>query len=1230
MAPATHVRKHEALKSLLDRRIVVLDGAMGTLIQLEELDEAAFRGERFADHTLPLHNCNDVLVLTQPDLLRRIHTVYLDVGADVIETNSFNATSIAMEDYGLEGQIYDLNHAAARVACEAVEAWEQAHPGDVRFVAGSMGPTNRMGSLSPKADQPAYRAIDYDGLYAAYYEQARGLIEGGVDMILCETSIDTLNLKAALGAVHALKRELDRPELPVLASITFTQEGSDRILSGQTVDAVWTSIEHFDLTAVLINCALGPEAMRPLLAQLAQVAPIPVGCYPNAGLPNEFGEFDATPESMAKTLGEFAEAGWLNLTGGCCGSRPEHVRAIAEAVKGCAPRQIPSVEPGLRLSGLEVYSPTPGGFTIVGERTNVSGSRKFSRLIREERFEEATEVARKQVTGGANILDVCMDADLIEGPAAMTRFLNQIAAEPDISRIPVMVDSSDWEVLEAGLKVLQGKGVVNSISLKDGEAKFLERARKVRAYGAAAVVMGFDEQGQATSAEHKLQIAERAYTLLTEQAGFPPDDIIYDPNVLAVATGIEEHADYAKNFIEACRLIKARFPRIKLSGGISNVSFAFAGNDVVREAMHAAFLYHAIKAGLDMGIVNAGQLAVYEEVPKKLRDLVEDVIFNRHPGATDALVDYAEQVRGSGKKRVEDLSWREGTLHERFGHALLHGLVNFVDEDVAEALATFPTPLSIIEGPLMDGMGVVGELFGAGKMFLPQVVKSARVMQKAVALIEPHMEREANASRGRLLLATVKGDVHDIGKNIVGVVLACNGYDIIDMGVMQPAQDILDRAKQEGVDLIGLSGLITPSLREMAHVASEMQRQGFTCPLLIGGATTSLKHTAVKIAPSYAGPVVYVKDASKSVDVLGELLSERKDAFVATNHAQQAAAQEAFANRPTRQPLVSIAEARARATPIAWSAEDLSTPRRLGIQELSVKLGDLIPYVDWTPFLHTWELKGTYPAIFEDPQQGEHARKLVEDARALMQRLDREGALQARAVYGLFRAHSEGDDVVLLGEDGAELTRLPQLRQQQQKSTRGTDTRPYQCLADFVAPKASGLSDHVGAFAVTAGLGLEPLVAAAEAKQDPYEKILLQAVADRFAEALAEYLHERVRAEWGYDEVGRLQQGELLKERYRGIRPAPGYPASPDHRIKRRLFALLDVEARTGITLTSGLAMHPAASVSGLYFAHPEAKYFAVGPVGEDQVRDYAQRWGEPIEEAELWLEHGLGYTPSR
>jgi len=1222
MAPATRARTHEALKSLLDQRIVVLDGAMGTLIQREELDEAAFRGERFKDHTLPLHNCNDALVITQPELMRKIHTIYLESGADVIETNSFNATSVAMEDYGLEDDIHELNVAAARVARDAVEAWEQTHPGDRRFVAGSMGPTNRMGSLSPKADQPAYRAIDYDGLYEAYLEQARGLIEGGVDMILCETSIDTLNLKAALGAVRTAKRELGQPELPVLASITFTQEGSDRILSGQTIEAVWASIEHFDLTAVLMNCALGPEAMRPLIAQLSRVAPIPVGCYPNAGLPNEFGEFDATPESMAETLGEFAEAGWLNLTGGCCGSQPEHVKAIAEAVKGHAPRVVPTVEPALRLSGLELYTPTPGGFTIIGERTNVSGSRKFSRLIREERFEDATEVARKQVTGGANILDVCMDADLIEGPQAMTHFLNQIAAEPDISRVPVMVDSSDWEVLEAGLKVLQGKGVVNSISLKDGEATFLERARKVREYGAAVVVMGFDEQGQATSAQHKFEIAERAYTLLTEQVGFPPDDIIYDPNVLAVATGIDEHADYAKDFIEACRLIKAKMPRMKLSGGISNVSFAFVGNNVVREAMHAAFLYHAIAAGLDMGIVNAGQLAVYEDVPQKLRDLVEDVIFNRHPGATDALVDYAEEVRGTGKKRTEDLSWREGTLGERFKHALLHGLVNFVDEDVAEALATFETPLEIIEGPLMDGMGVVGELFGAGKMFLPQVVKSARVMQKAVALIEPHMEREANVSRGRLLLATVKGDVHDIGKNIVGVVLACNGYDIIDMGVMQPAQEILDRAKQEGVDLIGLSGLITPSLREMAHVAGEMERQGFTCPLLIGGATTSLKHTAVKIAPAYSGPVVYVKDASRSVDVMGELLSDRKDAFVASNHTAQAKAQDAFANRPTRQPLVPIEEARARPTPIDWAAAELSTPSRLGIQELSVGLSELLPYVDWTPFLHTWELKGSYPAILDDPHKGAEAKKLIDDARALIERLSSEGSVQARGVYGLFRAWSEGDDIVLLDEQGAELARLPQLRQQQQKKS-----RPYQCLADFVAPKDSGRVDHVGAFAVTAGQGLAPLVAAAEAEQDPYRKILLQAVADRCAEAFAELLHERVRAEWGYDEVGSQQPDELRRERYRGIRPAPGYPASPDHRIKPRLFALLEVEQRAGISLTSGLAMHPAASVSGLYFAHPEAKYFAVGPVGKDQVQDYAARFGDPLDEVERWLEPNLGYT---
>jgi 5-methyltetrahydrofolate--homocysteine methyltransferase len=1222
--PTTRPERWAAFRALLAERVVVLDGAMGTLIQLEELDEAGFRGDVYREHGKPLHNCNDVLPVSQPEIMRRLHKRYLEAGADVIETNTFNATAVAMEDYGLEGQIHALNVAGARVACEARDAWERAHPGDVRFVAGSMGPTNKTCSMSPRQDDPAYRAVDFDTMAAAYKEQARGLIEGGVDLLLPETVIDTLNLKACLYAIEELKEELGLQRLPVLASLTMVQEHSDRILSGQTIEALWYSIQHVDLDAVLINCALGPEQMRPHVSEMHRLIPLPIGCYPNAGLPNELGGFDASPDDLSSVLGEMAEDGWLNLAGGCCGTRPEHVAAIAQAVRDATPRAIPEVQRRSSYSGMLPYVITEdSNFTMIGERTNVAGSKKFLRLIKRGEFEKATEVARQQVEGGANIIDVNMDEGLLDGPASMTHFLNQIGAEPDIAAIPVMVDSSDWAVLSAGLRCLQGKGIANSISLKEGEADFLAKARQLRRLGAAMVVMGFDEEKQAVEVEHKVAIAERAYRLLTEQVGVAPEDIIYDPNVLAVATGMEEHDRYALNFIEACREIRRRLPGMKLSGGISNVSFSFRGNDPVREAMHAVFLYHAIQAGLDMGIVNAGQLAVYDDLDPDLRERVEDVILARRPDATDRLMEVAEQLRGTKTERKVDLAWREAPLAERLSHALLHGIVEFIDQDTEEARQTYPSPLSIIEGPLMDGMNVVGELFGAGKMFLPQVVKSARVMQKAVAILEPYMEREAGQHRGRVLMATVKGDVHDIGKNIVGVVLACNGYDIVDLGVMTPADRILTRARECNADLIGLSGLITPSLHEMVHVAEEMEAQGFTTPLLIGGATTSAKHTAIKIAPVYGGGVVHVKDASKAVEVVGELVldEERRQQLLKTTREEQDAARETFLRRQASANMASLAEARAGRAALAWQPEDLAQPRELGVFEVSVSAAELVPYIDWTPFFSTWELRGTYPSILDKPNVGPRARELKADADEMLERISVEGWLAPRGVYGFFRAHSEGDDVVVLDGD-QERARFPMLRQQIKTSGK----RPYQCLADFVAPHDSGVADHLGAFAVTAGHGIEEHLARFRAEHDEYQAILLQALADRLAEAFAEHLHERVRSLWGYDEVGRQPVSDLIRERYRGIRPAPGYPACPDHNLKTTLFSLLDAEQRAGVSLTSHLAMQPASSVSGLYFAHPEARYFAVGSLGRDQVEDYAQRRGVPLKEAERWLQTNLGY----
>ncbi|MGE0710368.1 MAG: methionine synthase [Planctomycetota bacterium] len=1201
------------LEALFAERIVVLDGATGTRLQVEQLDEAAFRGERFLEHPRPLLNLNDILVLSRPELIRQVHKEYLEAGADIIETNTFNANSISLVDYGVQDLVYELNREAAGLARTAVGDFEAAHPGSRRFVAGSIGPTSRTLSMSQDVKDPAARTTTFAELRATYAEQVRGLLDGGVDLLLPETVFDTLNLKACLFAIEEVFRARGE-RVPVIPSVTFIQEGSDRTLSGQTLGAFLASIAHVDVLAVSINCALGPEHMRPHVQELAERSGRWTGCYPNAGLPNEFGGFDLGPDDMARALEGFAREGWLNLVGGCCGTTPAHIAAISEAVRGLPRRERSEVTPLTTLSGLDEYVLRPdSNFTLIGERTNVAGSKRFLRLVKQGKFEEAAEVARGQVEGGANVIDVCMDEALLDGVEAMTHFLNQIAAEPDIARVPVMVDSSDFAVLEAGLRCVQGKGIANSLSLKDGEEPFLERARTVRRYGAAVVVMAFDEQGQATGVARRLQICERAYRLLTEEVGFPPEDIIFDVNVYPVATGIPADDRNSLDFIEALAEIKRRWPQVKCSGGLSNVSFSYRGNDVVREAMHAVFLYHAIQAGLDMAIVNAGQLAVYDEIDPALREAVEDVILARSPQATERLTELAEAYLGKSTERKEDLSWREAPLAERLGHALLNGVVAYIDEDVAEALATYPTPLAIIEGPLMDGMSVVGDLFGSGKMFLPQVVKSARVMQKAVALLEPHMERKAGSTRGRVLLATVKGDVHDIGKNIVGVVLGCNGFDVVDMGVMVPCEQILARAREEGVDVVGLSGLITPSLHEMVHVAKEMRRGGFTCPLLIGGATTSRRHTAVKIAPEYDG-TLHVLDASRAVEVMGALMDPKGRAkLLAETLAEQAQARADFEQGP-RTPLHPLAEARARRLQLEWRPEDLARPAALGVQALAPSVAELVPYIDWTPFFATWELKGTWPKILDKPEVGPRARELKQDADALLARFAEEGVFQPRAVYGLFRAWSEGDDVVLAHPDGE--LRLPMLRQQ---TSRGD--RPSLCLADYLAPRERAeLQDHAGAFVVTAGPGSVAAAARLRADHDEYQAIMVQALADRLAEAAAEWLHERVRAAWGYEAAGTYAPQELIRERYRGIRPAPGYPACPDHLLKPRLFELLGAQQAVGVRLTESLAMDPPASVSGLYFAHPEARYFAVGKLGQDQLEDYAGRLGITLEEAERWL----------
>ena len=1224
MNPTTRI---EELKDRLHQRIVVLDGAMGTMIQKRNLAEADFRGTRFATHPCDVKGNNDLLVLTQPDLISSIHQEYLEAGADIIETNTFNSTAISMADYQMEHLAYELNVAGATAARKAADAAMHKDPSRSRIVAGVLGPTNRTASMSPDVNNPAFRAVTFEQLRQAYAEQVRGLVEGGSDLLLVETIFDTLNAKAAFFAIDQYCQEQGL-SIPVMVSVTITDQ-SGRTLSGQTIEAFWHSIADAEPFSVGINCALGAKQMRPYIEELSKRAPVYISCHPNAGLPNAFGGFDETPERMAADLREFAGNGWLNIVGGCCGSTPEHIAAIAEAVRDLPPHQVVEPDHVTRLSGLEPLTIRPElNFVNVGERTNVTGSPKFSRLIREGQFEEALAVARQQVEGGAQLIDVNMDEAMLDSENAMVQFLNLIASEPDICRVPVMVDSSKWSVIEAGLQCVQGKGVVNSISLKEGEETFKAQARLVKRYGAAVVVMAFDETGQADTIDRKVEICTRAYKILTEDVAFPPQDIIFDPNILTVATGIEEHNNYAVNFIEAIRQIKATLPYCKVSGGVSNISFSFRGNNVVREAMHAAFLYHAIQAGLDMAIVNAGQLGVYEEIPKDLLELVEDVLLNRRPDATERLVEFAETVQQQGKAVVKADAWRENSVEARLSHALVKGIVEFIDTDVEEARQKYDKPLKIIEGPLMDGMNVVGELFGAGKMFLPQVVKSARVMKKAVAYLLPFMDQEKEASgssaQGKVLMATVKGDVHDIGKNIVGVVLGCNNYEVIDLGVMVPCDKILTRAKEEQVDMIGLSGLITPSLEEMAYNATEMARQGFDVPLLIGGATTSKAHTAVKIAPGYHEPVVHVTDASLAVNVVRQLLSkEEKPGFVEKVRQQQQQSREAYEGKKTQKKLLPLVEARHRRTPIDWQTSERATPGFLGTRVIEDQpLSDLVPVIDWSPFFHTWELKGRYPKIFEDPIVGSRAKELFEDAQGLLKEILDNRLLTARAVYGLFPANSVDDDVEVYKDESRSevLATFHTLRQQLEKPEGDANY----ALADFIAPKSTGVADYLGGFAVTTGIGIEALCERFEKDHDDYNSIMAKALADRLAEAFAEWLHREVREAWGYGKEEHLSAEDLIRERYRGIRPAPGYPACPDHTEKRILFDLLDAERHTGIHLTETFAMFPASSVSGLYFAHPQAKYFAVGKIDHDQVKDYAARKQMDVATVQRWLSPNL------
>ena len=1215
----------ETLHALLREKILVLDGAMGSMIQGFGLEEKDFRGDHFTDHESELKGDNELLSLTRPDVIRKIHDDFFAAGADIVETNTFGSNSISQADYALEHTVRDLNLASARIAAESAAEWTAKDPSKPRFVAGAVGPTPKTLSISPDVNDPSARSLTFEELKAAYREQVDALIEGDVDVLLVETIFDTLNAKAALVAIDEAF-EASGIRLPIMISVAIT-DASGRTLSGQTVDAFWRSVAHAKPLSVGVNCSLGATDMRPHVAELARIADCYVSSYPNAGLPNAFGEYDEAPATTGELVGEFATSGLVNFVGGCCGTTPPHIQAIAEAVEGVAPRAIPAAEEEATFySGLETLVIRPdSNFQMIGERTNVTGSAKFRKLIEADDYDTALEVALDQVRGGANLLDVNMDEGMLDSEAAMTRFLNLIASEPEVAKIPIMIDSSKWSVLEAGLRCVQGKAVVNSISLKEGEADFLEKAKLIRRYGAGVVVMAFDEEGQADTTERKIEICERSYRILVDQAGFPPEDIIFDPNILAIATGIEEHDDYAKNFIDASREIRERCPGVHISGGVSNLSFSFRGNNRVREAIHSAFLFHATQAGMDMGIVNAGQLELYEDIPKDLLEHVEDILFNRREDATERMVEFAETVKGAGKKREVDLTWRENSVEERLSHALVHGIVDYIDDDTEEARQKLGRPIDVIEGPLMDGMRVVGDLFGAGKMFLPQVVKSARSMKKAVAYLEPYLEAEKveGSSQGKIVMATVKGDVHDIGKNIVGVVLGCNNYEVIDLGVMVPADKILEAAIAEGAQMIGLSGLITPSLDEMASVAKEMERRGLELPLLIGGATTSRQHTAVKIAPNYSQPVVHVLDASRSVNVVSDLLSEeRRDGFAQENRDEQEKLRAIYDGRKEK-PLLAIADARANAEKLDFTAAP-AKPEFLGKRVIDdVTAADLDPFIDWTFFFSTWDLKGKYPKILDDPKVGAAARELYEHGRALLDEIIEKQWLRPRGVYGFWPARREGDDVVLFADEEltGEVARFPMLRQQ----AVAPDGKPNRCLADFVASREDGVADYVGAFAVTSGTEADDLAARFEKDHDDYKAIMVKALADRLAEAFAEFLHARARREWGYGDGENLSNEDLIAERYRGIRPAFGYPACPDHLPKRTLFPLLDAPS-VGIELTETCAMTPAASVSGLYFAHPDARYFTVGRLGRDQIEDYAARMDLSADEAEKWLASNLGY----
>jgi 5-methyltetrahydrofolate--homocysteine methyltransferase len=1227
----------EDIKKLLEQRVLVIDGAMGTMIQRYTLTEEDFRGERFKNHTHSLKGNNDLLSLTRPDIIKAIHLEYLEAGSDIIETNTFSGTWIAQADYKLESAAYDINFYSAKIAKEAVEEFYQnsnqkseiGNQKIQRFVAGAIGPTNRTASLSPDVNDPGFRAISFDQLVDAYSEQTRGLIDGGVDLILIETIFDTLNAKAALFAVQGVFEE-KKVKLPVMISGTIT-DASGRTLSGQTVEAFLNSVSNVPLLSIGLNCALGAAEMRPYLKELAEKAPFYVSAYPNAGLPNQFGEYDESPHDMACQIHDFLSSGFLNIVGGCCGTTPDHIKHIAQEAAKAKPRKIPQVENYLRLSGLEPLTLLPeSNFMNVGERTNVTGSRKFAKLIIDGKFDEALAIARDQVEGGAQVIDINMDEGMLDAVEAMTKFLHLIGSEPDISRVPIMLDSSKFHVIEAGLKCIQGKGIVNSISLKEGEEIFKQHANIVKKYGAAVIVMAFDEKGQADTLPRRIEICGRAYKILVEEVGFPAQDIIFDPNIFPVATGMEEHRKNAIDFFESTKWIKQNLPYAKVSGGVSNVSFSFRGNDLVREAIHSAFLYHAIKAGMDMGIVNPGQLVIYDEIPKELLTLVEDVLLDRNDDATEKLVNYAETVKGAGKEKIRDEEWRNNTVEERLAHSLVKGIVEYIDVDIEEARVKYKEPIKVIEGPLMDGMNVVGDLFGSGKMFLPQVVKSARVMKKAVAYLQPFIEASKNKDskpKGKILMATVKGDVHDIGKNIVGVVLGCNNYDIIDMGVMVPCDKILEMAKKENVDVIGLSGLITPSLDEMVYVAKEMQRQGFTIPLLIGGATTSKVHTAVKVEQHYTnGQAIHVLDASRSVPVVGSLLNEKKTAFVNDIKKEYEKLREHHLKHRGAKNYLSIADARKNKFPIEWKANEVVKPAFTGVKTFTnFDLSKLVDYIDWTPFFQTWELAGRYPKILTDEVVGVEATKLFNDAQVMLTKIVIEKWISANATIGIFAANSVGDDVeIYTDETRSTILNINHNLRQQTAKTAGAYNM---CLSDFVAPKETKLPDHVGAFVVTTGIGIEKWIAKFEKDHDDYSSIMLKALADRLAEAFAEYMHKEVRTTiWAYSTNEGLTNEDLIQEKYTGIRPAPGYPACPDHTEKITIFNLLNAKDNTGVELTESLAMYPTASVSGWYFAHKESKYFGLGQIQKDQVDDLAKRKKQTEEEVEKWLSPVLAY----